>query len=94
VMWEGGIPKAKYPEVGQTAYEAYLLLEKAVLDLLPGAHRQQALISAAWSVVHGYATLTLEGELPVAGTGQSGKKLLRQSLHLLLDQFAAQDYGM
>src|SRR6202453_4451553 len=25
VMWEGGIPKAKYPELGKTAYEAYLL---------------------------------------------------------------------
>ena len=37
VMWEGGISKAKYPEVGQTAHEAYLLLEKAALDLLPGA---------------------------------------------------------
>jgi AcrR family transcriptional regulator len=92
VMWEGGFPKSKYPEVGQTAYEAYLLLEKAALDLLPGAHRQQALISTAWSVVHGYATLTLEGELPGAGIDQSGKKLLRQSLHLLLDQFAAKSH--
>ena len=39
VMWEGGISKEKYPEVGQTAYEAYLLLEKAALDLLPGRTR-------------------------------------------------------
>jgi AcrR family transcriptional regulator len=90
VMWEGGISKAKYPQVGQTAYEAYLLLEKAALDLLPAAQpaAQQTLVSTAWSVVHGYATLTLEAELPVAGTAQNGKKLLRQSLHLLLDQFA------
>ena len=29
VMWEGGISKEKYPEVGKTAYEAYLLLEGA-----------------------------------------------------------------
>ena len=91
VMWEGGFSKAKYPEVGQTAYEAYLLLEKAALDLMPGAYRQQALISTAWSVVHGYATLTLEGELAVVGTEQNGRKLLRQSLHLLLDQFAAKN---
>jgi AcrR family transcriptional regulator len=90
VMWEGGIPKAKYPELGQTAYEAYQLLEKAALDLLPAAQpaAQQALVSTAWSVVHGYAMLTLEGELPPHGTQQSGRKLLRQSLHLLLDQFA------
>jgi AcrR family transcriptional regulator len=93
VMWESGIPKEKYPELGKTAGEAYLLLQKAALDLLPAAHpdRQQALVSTAWSVVHGYAMLTLEGELPAHGTQQSGRKLLRQSLHLLLDQFAAKE---
>jgi hypothetical protein len=46
------------------------------------------LIRAAWSVVHGYAMLTLEGELPAQGTEQNARNLLRQSLHLLLDQFA------
>ena len=93
VMWEGGVSKAKYPELGETAYEAYLLLEKAALDLLPATHpdRQQALVSTAWSVVHGYAMLTLEGELPAHGMEQSGRKLLRHSLHLLLDQFATKD---
>jgi AcrR family transcriptional regulator len=90
VMWEGAIPKDKYPEVQQVGYEAYLLLEKAALELLPEAptSRQQALIATAWSVVHGYASLTLEGELEVVTAEQSNKKLLRQSLHLLLDQFA------
>jgi AcrR family transcriptional regulator len=29
VMWEGGLSKDNYPAVGQTAHEAYLLLEKA-----------------------------------------------------------------
>jgi len=90
VMWEGGISKAKYPGVEKTAYEAYLLLEAAARDLLPMAQpgRQQALIAAAWSLVHGYATLALEHELEVVTPGQGNKKLLRQSLHLLLDQFA------
>jgi AcrR family transcriptional regulator len=90
VMWEGGISKDKYPELGQTAYEAFLLLEKAAIDLLPGPRhaRQQALVCAAWSIVHGYATLALERELDVVGTEQSGNKLLRQSLRLLLGQFA------
>jgi AcrR family transcriptional regulator len=90
VMWEGGIPKARYPELGKTAHESYLLLEKAALELVPTARpdRQQALVSTAWSVVHGYAMLTLEGELPAHGSEQSGGKRLRQSLHLLVDQFA------
>ena len=90
VMWEGGISKDKYPEVAKTAYEAYLLLEGAARDLLPAAHpaRQQALVATAWSLVHGFATLTLERELEVVAAEQGGKKLLRQSLHLLLDQFA------
>jgi len=79
VMWESGVAKA------------YLLLEDAAKDLHPRAHppRQQALVRAAWSVVHGYAMLTLEGELPAHGSEQSARNLLRQSLHLLLDQFAA-----
>ena len=93
VMWEGGISKAKFPELEQTAYQAFLLLERAaidLIDLLPGPRpaRQQALVCAAWSMVHGYATLTLERELDVVAKEQSGQKLLRQTLHLLLDQFA------
>jgi AcrR family transcriptional regulator len=91
VMWESGISKAEYPMVQQPAYQGLLLLQQAVLDLLPRAkpERQQALVSAAWSLVHGYATLTLEHELDVVAGGQSDMKLLRQSIHLLLDQFAA-----
>jgi AcrR family transcriptional regulator len=89
VMWEGGIAQANYPEMRETAHQAYLLLEEAVKDLHPRAHlsRQQALVRAAWSLVHGYAMLTLEGELGVAEAEQTGNKPLRQSLHLLLDQF-------
>jgi AcrR family transcriptional regulator len=90
VMWESGISKEKYPEVGQAAHEAYLLLEKAANELLPTAQpgRQQALVATAWSLVHGYASLALEQELDVVRAEQSDKKLLGQSLHLLLDQFA------
>jgi AcrR family transcriptional regulator len=82
VMWESGISKEKYPQVGQVAREAYLLLEKAATDLLPGepAERQQALVATAWSVVHGYASLAIEGEF--------NQDRLRPSLHLLVDQFA------
>jgi AcrR family transcriptional regulator len=90
VMWDSGLPKEKYPEVRKVAHEAYLLLESAVIDLLPGAPagRQQALVAAAWSIVHGYASLTLESALRVVATGGNDKKRLRQALHLLLDQFA------
>jgi AcrR family transcriptional regulator len=90
VMWEGGISKEKYPDVGKVASEAYLLLEGAARDLLPAANpaRQQALVASAWSLVHGFATLALERELEVVAAEQGEKKLLRQSLHLLLDQFA------
>jgi AcrR family transcriptional regulator len=90
VMWESGIPKENYPEVGKAGQEAYLLLEKAAIDLLPGAPagRQQALVAAAWSMVHGYASLTLESELRADVTGGDDKKRLCQTLHLFLDQFA------
>jgi AcrR family transcriptional regulator len=91
VMWESGIRKENYPQVGKVAHEAYLHLEKAAIDLLPEAPagRQQALVAAAWSIVHGYASLTLENELDVVAKGGAEKKRLRQALHLLLDQFAA-----
>jgi AcrR family transcriptional regulator len=89
VMWESGMSKEKYPAVGKAGDEAYLLLEKAVIDLLPEAPagRQQALVAAAWSIVHGYASLTLEGALRIVPTAGNEKKRLRQTLHLLLDQF-------
>jgi AcrR family transcriptional regulator len=95
VMWEGGVAKANYPEIQQTAGQAYLLLEEAANSLHPRAHpaRQQALVRAAWSLVHGYAMLTIEGELPAHGSEQSVMNLLRQSLHLLLDPFAAKATG-
>jgi AcrR family transcriptional regulator len=90
VMWESGIIQANHPEMQQTAQQAYRLLEEAAHGLLPRAHpsRQQALVRAAWSLVHGYAMLTLAGELPAHGSEQSDRTLLRQSLHLLVDQFA------
>ncbi|MGC2401042.1 MAG: TetR/AcrR family transcriptional regulator [Acidobacteriaceae bacterium] len=91
VMWEGVVPKDKYPQLRQAAHQAYLLLQQAVLDLLPKSSpaRQQALIVAAWSIAHGYATLALGRELEVVTKQKIDKKLLRQSLHLLVDQFAA-----
>jgi hypothetical protein len=66
------------------------LLEQAAKELLPAAPpgRQQALVATAWSLVHGYASLALEQELDVVKAEQSDKRLLGQSLHLLLDQFA------
>ena len=83
-MWESGISREKYPDVRTAARQAYQLLEKAVTALLPAATptRQKALVATAWSLVHGYSMLTLEQDLP------DNQKLLRQSLHLLLDQFA------
>jgi AcrR family transcriptional regulator len=90
VMWDGSISKAKYPQVRPPADASYLLLEQAAKDMLQGApaDRQQALVAAAWSVVHGYAILTLERELELVAWEQGSKRLLRKSLHLLLDQFA------
>jgi AcrR family transcriptional regulator len=89
VMWESGFSKANYPEVGHTAHQAYLLLEQAAVDLIPQATpaRQKALVSAAWSIVHGFASLSLEGGLQVVTPEPGQKALLRHTLHLLLDQF-------
>lgn len=88
VMWESGLNKDKYPEVAEAAYEAYLLLEVAALSLIPSAahDQQQALIAAAWTTVHGFASLALEKDLDVVGSKQNSV-LLRNTLHVLLDQF-------
>jgi AcrR family transcriptional regulator len=88
VMWESAVPKDKYPELRKAANEAYSILEQAVRELLPGAppERQRALVTAAWSIVHGYSALALGGELEAVCQQKLNKKLLRQSLHLLVDQ--------
>jgi AcrR family transcriptional regulator len=83
VMWDSTVPKDK------AADQAYGLLAQAVHERLPGAppDKQRALITAAWSIAHGYAALALSGELEAASKQKLNKKLLRQTLHLLVDQF-------
>ena len=95
VMWEGNLCHADYPQLEQAANQAFLLLQQAAIDLLPTAppHQQQALTCAAWSIVHGFASLSIEGVLQKAAAAQEQKVLLRHSLHLLLDQFAARRQG-
>ena len=90
VMWASELCKTDYPEVEKTAAQAYALLHQAAVALLPDATpgRQQALVCAAWSIVHGYASLALEGVWPRVAAQHDQESVLRQSLHLLVDQFA------
>ncbi len=88
VMWEGGISKEKYPRLpGQRMKHIYCWKGRLRTCCLPLRLAGKRLVASAWSLVHGFATLTLERELEVAAADKEAKKLLRQSLHLLLDQF-------
>ena len=85
VMWESGIAKEKYPALVAVVSEAYQILESAACSLQPGgsSEQQQALVRAAWSMVHGYASLVLAGIIE----GEDAE--LGRTLHLLIDQFSA-----
>ena len=65
VMFQAGLDKSYYPELAQTAREAFaIILELSTqLEKTPELGLQRA--SAAWGLVHGLATLEAEGGLLV-----------------------------
>ncbi len=75
-----GPPEAAAPN-------AYLLLVEGAAALMPraGEKRRQDLVVACWSIVHGFATLQMEGAL--GGLKQEDmEQQLRRSLRLLIPQ--------
>lgn len=57
LMFGGGLPLAKYPQLGTAAKAAYQALVDAFKDL----PRPELAAAAAWSLVHGLSHLLLDG---------------------------------
>jgi len=84
VIFQAGLDKTKYPELERSAREAFA----TILDLsiryenTPELGLERAV--AAWALVHGLATLELEGGIAMAVKRQPGLEHLRPLLERFL----------
>lgn len=80
VIFNAGLDKSKYPDVGRAAGRAY----GVILELFQQAEKNEELASqgavAAWALVHGFATLTADGALSTAMEEKSRFEHLRPLL--------------
>ena len=85
VIFNAGLDKSKYPDVGLAAERAYgVVLELSQLaEKTPELASQRAV--SAWALVHGFATLAADGALSTAMEEKSSFEHLRP----LLRQFLA-----
>jgi AcrR family transcriptional regulator len=89
VIFNAGLDKSKYPEVGRGAEEAF----RVILELSQQAERTLELAAqravSAWALAHGFATLTADGALSTA----VAEKPKFEHLRPILQQFLSQPYG-
>lgn len=84
VIFQAGLDKTKYPELERSAREAFA----TILDLsmryenTPELGLERAVV--AWALVHGLATLELEGGIAIAVKRQHGPEHLRPLLERFL----------
>jgi len=88
VIFNAGLDKTKYQELGRAAAEAFgVILELSHRsEKTPELARQRAV--SAWALVHGFATLAEDGALSTA----FGKKSEFEHLRPILRQFLNQPY--
>lgn len=86
VIFNAGLDKSKYPDVGRAAGEAYgVILALAQQDERNPA-RAAGHAASAWALVHGFATLTADGALSTALEEKPAFEHLRPLLHRFLNQ--------
>jgi AcrR family transcriptional regulator len=85
VIFNAGLDKSKYPDVGRAAGRAY----GVILELSQQAEKTPELAAqravSAWALVHGFATLTADGALSTAMEERSRFEHLRPLLHQFLN---------
>lgn len=89
VIFNAGLDKSKYPDVGRAAGRAYgviLELSQQVEKTLELAAQRAV---SAWALVHGFATLTADGALSTAMVERPDF----EDLWPVLRQFLSQPYG-
>jgi AcrR family transcriptional regulator len=84
VIFNAGLEKSKYPDVGRAAGKAY----GVILELSQRVEKTAELASqravSAWALVHGFATLTGDGALSTAMEERPKFEHLRPLLHQFL----------
>lgn len=85
VIFQAGLDKSKYPEVERTAKEAFGVIFKLAqqYERTPELAGQRAVSS--WALVHGLATLSMDGALSTALRERSEFEHLRPMLQQFLD---------
>jgi AcrR family transcriptional regulator len=86
VIFNAGLDKSKYSDVGRAAEEAYgVILELAQqAEKTPELAAQRAV--SAWALVHGFATLSADRALSTAMEERSRFEHLRPLIHQFLNQ--------
>ena len=89
VIFNAGLDKARYQELGRAAAEAFgIILELSQQAERTPEHARQRAVSA-WAMVHGLATLAEDGALSTA----MGERSKLEHLRPILRQFLNQPYG-
>ncbi len=83
VMFQSGIDKTPYPEVHTSAAKAFEVAVQAASHIEPSQQRAEQLALAVWTMAHGFATLSLEGAVAVAGVAEAGATAAPLALRLL-----------
>ena len=86
VIFNAGLDKSKYPEVGRAAEDAF----RVIFELCQQAEKTPELAAqravSAWGLAHGFATLTLDGALSTAIEERPKFEHLRPILRRFLNQ--------
>jgi len=85
VMFQSGIDKSPYPEVHASAAKAFEVGAKLAAQIEPLQTSSLRLAMAVWTMAHGFAALSLEGDVARIGfseAGASAEELGRRLLFL------------
>ena len=92
VMFDSKIHRRGDPAVNEPAHRSFEILAAAVRQAThqDNAHRQETLIVAFWSMIHGQAIFALDGCFSNMEFHTSAQALLRDSLEWFADAFTRQ----
>ena len=85
VIFQAGLDKGKYPELERSAREAFATILDLSMQFEKTPKRGLERAVGAWALVHGLATLELEGGIAMAMPRKPGLEHLRPLLESFLD---------
>ena len=88
VIFQAGLDKSKYPEIERSAKEAFGVILRLAQQYERTAELASQRAVSSWALVHGLATLSVDGALATAIRGKSEFEHIRP----MLQQFFSQPY--